>query len=101
MKVIAIRSIRWYQKYVSPYKGYRCAHAAFHGGQSCSQATIEILQTATLTECPAAVLERFSACWAASIQLNQSKRKSKRRRRQEDDDAACCSLLFLPFDLLN
>jgi len=29
--------ISLYQRYVSPYKGFRCAHRVLHGGDSCSE----------------------------------------------------------------
>ena len=34
---LAIAAISGYQRFVSPYKGYRCAHRLHHGGESCSQ----------------------------------------------------------------
>ena len=34
---IAAFFIRMYQLYISPYKGFRCAHRALHGGASCSE----------------------------------------------------------------
>ncbi|MDO6704985.1 membrane protein insertion efficiency factor YidD [Photobacterium sp. 1_MG-2023] len=100
MKILAIRSIHWYQKYLSPHKGYRCAHAAFHGGPSCSQAVIEIIEAKSYAALPAAVLGRFKACRAASQQLHQQKRK-RRRRQERNDEAECCFLMMLPFDFLN
>ena len=34
---LAAICIRMYQLYVSPHKGFRCAHRALHGGASCSE----------------------------------------------------------------
>ncbi len=37
LKYVAAGSIGIYQQYVSPYKGFRCAHRALTGRDSCSQ----------------------------------------------------------------
>jgi putative component of membrane protein insertase Oxa1/YidC/SpoIIIJ protein YidD len=34
---IATTAIGGYQKYVSPHKGFSCAHRLLYGGESCSQ----------------------------------------------------------------
>ncbi|MDP5017004.1 membrane protein insertion efficiency factor YidD [Anabaena sp. UHCC 0187] len=33
---ISITAITGYQRYISPHKGFRCAHRVLHGGESCS-----------------------------------------------------------------
>jgi putative component of membrane protein insertase Oxa1/YidC/SpoIIIJ protein YidD len=33
---ISINAITGYQRYISPHKGFRCAHRVLHGGESCS-----------------------------------------------------------------
>ena len=43
MKYIAIFFINFYQRYISPYKGFQCAYASLYGGNSCSQAIKQIL----------------------------------------------------------
>jgi len=37
VKPAAMLGITGYQRYISPHKGYRCAHAALYGGPSCSE----------------------------------------------------------------
>jgi putative component of membrane protein insertase Oxa1/YidC/SpoIIIJ protein YidD len=34
---LAIAAIAGYQRFVSPYKGFSCAHRVLHGSESCSQ----------------------------------------------------------------
>jgi putative component of membrane protein insertase Oxa1/YidC/SpoIIIJ protein YidD len=36
LRACVIFLIGLYQRYLSPCKGFRCAHAAWHGGPSCS-----------------------------------------------------------------
>lgn len=37
MKTLALAAIAIYQRFISPYKGFRCAYAALTGCRSCSQ----------------------------------------------------------------
>lgn len=36
MKALALAAIRFYQRFMSPYKGFRCAYAAYTSDPSCS-----------------------------------------------------------------
>lgn len=36
MKAIALLAIRGYKRYISPYKGFSCAHRIHNNGESCS-----------------------------------------------------------------
>jgi len=36
---LSVTTINLYQKYISPHKGYCCAHRAYTGEYSCSQYT--------------------------------------------------------------
>ncbi|WP_420029053.1 membrane protein insertion efficiency factor YidD [Photobacterium halotolerans] len=88
MRVLAIWAIKGYQRYLSPHKGFRCAHAAFHGGQSCSGAVITILATSHWTSIGKEISQQFKACKAASLQLQAN--RSRRKRRRKDDDIDWC-----------
>lgn len=43
MTTLALLFIRFYQRFISPRKGFRCAHAAFFGGASCSGAIYNLI----------------------------------------------------------
>lgn len=68
---LAIRLIRLYQKYVSPYKGYRCAHRLLHRGMSCSEFGEHVLQRRGLWEFWPLLQRRFRRCHEASLVLQQ------------------------------
>ncbi|MDQ1813775.1 membrane protein insertion efficiency factor YidD [Massilia sp. CCM 9210] len=36
MKTLALSAIGFYQRHLSPYKGFRCAYCAYTGNASCS-----------------------------------------------------------------
>ena len=48
LEQLAAFAIRMYQKYISPYKGFRCAHRVLHGGPSCSEFARLYVQEHTL-----------------------------------------------------
>ena len=69
MKSLAIRMIEFYQRFLSPYKGYRCAHAAYYGSLSCSEAVKQIVQREGLWGGRRQIRDRFRACGVAARQL--------------------------------
>lgn len=62
---LALGSIRLYQRYLSPYKGFRCACAALHGGDSCSAAISQIIQSQGLRAGRQDISAQFRRCRAA------------------------------------
>ena len=90
--------ITLYQRYLSPYKGFRCAHRVAHGGLSCSAYAKQLLLRRGLPTAMRRMRERFIACAAAALMLHavaaqHADDERRRRERQEDLDiaATCCS----------
>jgi uncharacterized protein len=80
MAQIVSDGIRFYQQYLSPYKGFRCAHRALHGRTSCS----EFARRAVVRYGPARMVEllerRLSRCASAAKAMHyqsQSKRENR------------------------
>ena len=65
----AVWLIRFYQRHISPHKGFRCAHRALHGGDSCSEAVLGIVQTWGIWRSGPMIRTRFQECRQASQQL--------------------------------
>lgn len=66
---IAALIIRMYQKYISPYKGFRCAHRALHGGASCSEFARLYVREHSVWSMPSALRLRFGECRMAKETL--------------------------------
>ncbi|MFC4161627.1 membrane protein insertion efficiency factor YidD [Chitinimonas lacunae] len=91
-------SIGFYQRWISPYKGYRCAHAAYHGGHSCSHVVRDILVEHGLWRGWHLVKRRFAECGAAGMALqrprpalaalppNEHEDAEQRRKRQQREE---------------
>ena len=80
----AIASITGYQKYVSPYKGFSCAHRVFYGGESCSQYVKRILGEVGVSEAITASRQRFSECREAHHKIKAFRLANSNERRQND-----------------
>jgi putative component of membrane protein insertase Oxa1/YidC/SpoIIIJ protein YidD len=69
---LAIGSIKAYQKFVSPHKGYRCAHAQVHGGLSCSSYALAAIDENGVSRGLMLLIERFKECAAAAAVNRQA-----------------------------
>ncbi|MEM1426302.1 MAG: membrane protein insertion efficiency factor YidD [Cyanobacteria bacterium P01_H01_bin.130] len=95
---ILIRSIGFYQRRLSPYKGFSCAYRVLHRTHSCSQATQEILRDHSLVEALPRIRHQFCQCRDAMHVIrdrrSQMATQSPRCRRRLAPNATPHSLLF-------
>ncbi len=63
--------ISGYQKYLSPLKGFSCAHRVWHRGESCSQYTKHTIVDRGLVAAIPLVRSRFGECKIANERLKQ------------------------------
>lgn len=70
LTLIALLLVRFYRRFISPYKGFRCAHGALHG-ISCSDVALQALTTKPFFSALADIQSQRSACRLAheSIKL--------------------------------
>jgi putative component of membrane protein insertase Oxa1/YidC/SpoIIIJ protein YidD len=61
-----IRLIIWYQKHLSPLKGYSCAHRLLYRCESCSQFVKQTLQQQNLMTAIQLSIKRFTECNSAA-----------------------------------
>ncbi len=66
---LAVLAILAYQRYLSPLKGFRCAHRARHGGESCSEFARRTFAADGVLAGLLALGPRFRACAQASRAL--------------------------------
>jgi putative component of membrane protein insertase Oxa1/YidC/SpoIIIJ protein YidD len=80
IRSIATTLITGYQKYISPYKGFSCAHRVLYGSESCSQYVKHIISEENLISALKSAKIRFQACREANQIL---KVQNQRKRDQE------------------
>ena len=82
----ALRLIRWYQRAVSPHKGFRCAHGQYFGGPSCSGVIARIVaERGTLGGWPE-IRAQFAACRVAAALLAGQKPEQRKEKEGCDCD---------------
>ncbi len=85
--------IVWYQRVLSPRKGFRCAHSVYYHGDSCSDAVKKIIQRRGVIGGYDDIRAQFKRCTYAyqCIEKDQEKEKEKdkRRRRRCEPDCSC------------
>ncbi|MEW8287294.1 MAG: membrane protein insertion efficiency factor YidD [Candidatus Thiodiazotropha endolucinida] len=100
--------IKGYKRWISPYKGYRCAYAAYHNDMSCSDYGLKILKESGWRKFIKLMYVRFKYCYEASLAIN-SKRNSLLSQNENDstddednvsecnpieDSVSCCINIF-------
>lgn len=90
VNVSALTGIALYQRWLSPLKGFRCAHAALYGGESCSVAIAQIIGEQGLAS--PAIAAQFVACRQAYSHLPAQMTGGVRMR-----GVCCCGPLPIPF----
>jgi len=73
LKSIAVGSINLYQKYISPYKGYRCAYGVYHQNGTCSGIIKSRIQEHGLIKAYPMIKGQFQACKVAYLALQENK----------------------------
>lgn len=79
--------IHAYRKFLSPRKGYKCAHHKVHNTGSCSDLILVIVKESSILNWKTEIFNQFESCKQASQELK--KRKDKPRDRGCDPSDAC------------
>lgn len=97
LDALALRAIRVYRRYLSPRKGFHCAHAALHGGESCSAAVARIIQEDGLIAGRRRVARRFTGCRQAHDALRGGSPLAFGTSGPQVRGVCCCGPLPIPF----
>ncbi len=73
----AVVAIDWYQAYLSPRKGFCCAHRALHGNSSCSEWIKRLIIRVGLIRTVPLAIRRFRSCFEAYEMLSQHNSEAK------------------------
>lgn len=86
-----VKLIQFYKKYLSPYKGFRCAYGAYHQGDSCSTRVKKIIQRDGIFKGYQKIRLQFKECQAAyhAIQRDPRRRDKKDRWCNRCDALDC------------
>jgi putative component of membrane protein insertase Oxa1/YidC/SpoIIIJ protein YidD len=74
---VAASLIAGYQRFISPYKGFRCAHRACHGRASCSEFARRVAIKRGVVAMFVLLRKRFAACADAAKRLSMRRREKR------------------------
>ncbi len=69
LKPSSLVAIEGYQRFVSPHKGYRCAHGVLYGGPSCSEFGKRALRDYGLAGGLILLRQQFRDCHDAAVRI--------------------------------
>ena len=92
-----LKAIRFYQRFLSPRKGFRCAHAVLHGGESCSAAVARIVREDGLVAGRGRIAGRFAECREAHAQLGSPSPLAFGTGGPRVQGVCCCGPIPIPF----
>jgi uncharacterized protein len=101
LKLAASAAIEGYQRYISPYKGFRCAYRAKTGRASCSEYARRLVNKLGVSALAIGLPKQFARCRLAFATLsayplsNQYIDQHKRKR----SDSCDCNPCDLPLNL--
>ena len=78
---LAVTAISGYQKFISPHKGFSCAHRVLYGCESCSQYFKQVIAEEGLLTAIANAKGRFQGCREAN-EILKKRRGTCQARRQ-------------------
>ena len=78
---LAVMAISGYQKFLSPHKGFSCAHRVLYGCDSCSQYFKRVVAEEGIMNAIAKAKGRFQECRDANEILKRRKEKCRANRK--------------------
>jgi len=84
----ALVAINGYQKYISPYKGFSCAHRVATGEVSCSEFVKQAISKNGFFSSVQIILDRFTECKKSAIYLNENRAK-KDEKKDSKSNKSC------------
>ena len=97
---IIIALIVLYQRYISPYKGFRCAYGQLYKNGTCSSRISEIVRTVPFKNMRIEISTQFKMCAAANKTLEDDRPKyplkPNRKETDECNDQLWCAACNCP-----
>jgi hypothetical protein len=82
--MLILFSIRLYQKYISPHKGFLCASNVLHKDGSCSGKISEIIKNSPIKSWKNLIKKQFDTCKNANITIKNEILSSNKDKNKRD-----------------
>jgi putative component of membrane protein insertase Oxa1/YidC/SpoIIIJ protein YidD len=87
LDLTTLTAVRRYQKHVSPYKGFSCAHRRLYGQESCSQYFRKMVATQGLAAAIPLFQQRLQDCHQANLTMRGRYLATANPDREPDPDS--------------
>ncbi|PHI29759.1 membrane protein insertion efficiency factor YidD [Budvicia aquatica] len=88
---LAVGLIRFYQRYISPHKGFSCAYHQMTGKSSCSSYALKMVQRNGVMSLFTALPKQFSRCSSAyQTYLQQTDKRQKPQKKPKSERCGDC-----------
>lgn len=94
-KTIPLLLIKFYQKFISPHKGFRCASNVLHKNGSCSGVIFNIINTQPIGQWRSLIKGQFAKCKHASITIQEENNKKKEENKRKNKESNCTDTIDL------
>jgi putative component of membrane protein insertase Oxa1/YidC/SpoIIIJ protein YidD len=85
---LAIAGLHGYRRFISPYKGFRCAYGVVFGGDSCSDVALHIARRFGVARMVRLLPLQAARCRHAMAVLKTAKREREERSDQDPNERA-------------
>jgi len=96
MRILALVAITIYKKYISPFKGFRCAYGVLYDGNSCSTEIYKIISEHGIFKGFPLAKNQLNQCSTAYRKLSSGKEdntdesvKKKKPKKKEESNSWC------------
>jgi len=86
LKPATLVAIEGYQRFISPHKGFRCAHGVLYGGPSCSQFGKQVIRKYGLVGGLILLRQQFRDCHDAAVRIRSGACQISGVRADDADD---------------
>ena len=93
MKLLLLFLINIYQRWVSPNKGFTCAHRAYFGRSTCSAYGKRAVYKYGALTGVTLIFRRFKSCSVALKKLEKENPKDENPKKKRDEDIGKCLVL--------
>ncbi|WP_353929060.1 membrane protein insertion efficiency factor YidD [Okeanomitos corallinicola TIOX110] len=83
IRSISVSAITGYQKYLSPHKGFACAHRVLYGSESCSQYIKQVIAKEGLKTALVKSRLRFQSCKQAHLILRSQAEETEESQQEK------------------
>jgi putative component of membrane protein insertase Oxa1/YidC/SpoIIIJ protein YidD len=79
LRMTTALGIKFYQRFLSKRKGFKCAHGVLHQDGTCSSIILNIVKENPINKWKKLILSQFNSCKLAKITIDDNKKKKKKK----------------------